>query len=510
MALRLISIQFSGLSQDEPVIPLRKNSEFDPEPGPEWQAGNGASGVQSRPVAYRLDKAGAGVDIRVTFDTTGGSFDVRAADATGSNLLGAVPEFHISHNGPGNVSATIRVPAPALAPAGVSKHEDCWRWTARDSAGTEVMSTLTRHMVYTVLSAPGGPWNLQDPSGLPWTDALDIACEWARGRRTELETASAITEEVFQLGKPAAKVRFAYASGPSYTRDVLGPRDLFGCIDFIETLNESRRFGSRTLNCSDSAAILTTFANVLGCQLVQVEVFPGPTKQVQFLGEESLRTDTFGFHQIASTGVGNSDDPVWDGCVAFGSDLNPAALPVPAVQLPFDDGTNDCYINRLEDNRNAGIMAKLPGKLDPSGNRSLQRLLSSQPVPLPGFLRQLERFLPGELEARKMNGVGQTEAYSIIYRPPLSSRKESWIEINIESTTGEDADQILRKIRKSYSTGLQEVNDLGDIAFRSSRRGEVVFTVGPYVVHVRNPGLNPASISWIPYALARYFRKHPE
>jgi hypothetical protein len=493
MSLNLVSIRFRGVLSNDLTIPLRKNSDTLPPAGPEWQAAAGGP-VTSVPVAYRLDATkNRQIGIEVTFDSTGGEFDVRADAASSENVLRTVRPFHVSSPGPGRVTMQATVDAPALtdpAQQRIRRHTDRLAWRATDNAGQEVMSTVTEHSVYSIFAEPKAPWGTSDSATGAWTDALDIACDWAGAAQTVDDATSAITRRLFGLGRSPSDQPFRYSSGASYILSMGFGGTLFGCIDFIETLSGVQPLGPRTLNCTDTASLVSTFSNVLGGELAQGKVFPARIKPVQFIGQTDLRGENFTFHEIVWTGDGKR---VWDACVALDTDADAATEPVLATGITYNDGTPASYAHILEDNGDGSELSKPPNDLKLEVNRKLTRIRRREEVELPGFMASAGAALPGKLRSWELMSDKGVEGYSISYHLPGPDDR-IWFEITTRKAPAEGVKPLLEAIRKTYATSVQEVKDLGDGAFATSNSQEFVFGVGQYVVQIRNTSSIPMKV----------------
>jgi hypothetical protein len=94
---------------------------------------------------------------------------------------------------------------------------------------------------------------------LPWTAVLDQAGEWAHGARTLDEAATLVTHGLRNI---ESTLYVTYNSSPFYSE----PN--FDWTGFLSLLRTGEGRGSK-LNCSDCATAVSTFADVLGCNLWQ-------------------------------------------------------------------------------------------------------------------------------------------------------------------------------------------------------------------------------------------------
>jgi hypothetical protein len=235
---------------------------------------------------------------------------------------------------------TFTVVNTSLAAHGVGVRPVRWRWQLRRSPGAAWTDfAFTRHTVYTVLRAPTQPW-LQLPDDerntqLPWTELLDVACRWAAGATTVEAAAARVTEAVYQLGRTgvldydcAGPSVFSVGT-PHYT---LLP-GFFDCSAFLERIHGG--FGNgRFVNCSDCAAAVSTFANVLGCDLWQSRMFgpvPFPLNPTRSIGSRlwlsACSVGAYSMHEVAWTGACGIADHVYDACVEVDGDVDPTRPP---------------------------------------------------------------------------------------------------------------------------------------------------------------------------------------
>ncbi len=98
------------------------------------------------------------------------------------------------------------------------------------------------------------------------------------------------------------------------------------------------------VNCSDCATFVSTFANVVGCDLWQSIMgkitVPFETNPIETIGSEAVQSPCgwglgFTFHEVAWTGACRSNDRVYDACLRVMAD--PAGGPgLPTLVLPTD------------------------------------------------------------------------------------------------------------------------------------------------------------------------------
>lgn len=163
----------------------------------------------------------------------------------------------------------------------------------------------------------------------PWVDVVDRIAEWVGGSTADPERVAArLVEGVYyELG-----LRYDTASGASFYTDYLGPG--FDGAAFEMDAFEERAYGS-VVNCSDSASILSTYANMVGLDF-RYHILRHRTERsfdlnfIRAIGGAAF-DDTpfdggrgeFSYHAI----VGARDGTTWDATLAVDGDGAPASAP---------------------------------------------------------------------------------------------------------------------------------------------------------------------------------------
>jgi hypothetical protein len=217
---------------------------------------------------------------------------------------------------------------------------------------------VTMHRAYAVLKRPTLPW-LELPtvnnSQLPWTDVLDVACEWARGALTPAAAAQRVTAAVFELGPDLLEYGCPIGAREMYANTVM---NLFNCTMFLNRLRGQIGNGPY-VNCTDCATIVSTFANILGCDIWQsrmgmyvpsFECFP-----TLLIGAREWESPCgfglgFMYHEVGWTGACTAADSVYDACLLVDA-LPPIVgrLPIPLLpaNMPFGFIGQELYRARL-------------------------------------------------------------------------------------------------------------------------------------------------------------------
>ena len=346
------------------ALNIRRN-ETEAVTVPEWRKGVSILPDDS-PAAYAIKEIGdRQITIQARFkcvepetstvkkcvDPETNTVEIRAVDPTKSlegrtgNALGEVVSRQIRFDSNGETQfETFTLDCIDLEKRGVSSSVTTWIWQYRVEDSDWCPFTTTRHRVYTILEMPKCAWVQQPFDGrnpqLPWTEVLDYACEWAKGARDRDEAAARITKAVFDLGQ--SLVRYDGASCYS---------DLnFDCTSLLNLLRDDKGMGQR-FNCEDCATIVSTFANILGCDLWQSQMGTNfVTNPVRLIGASSFEPADFKYHEVAWKDCCSLNDELFDACVELDGDPRPSERPhsgVLAIQVKFGTGRAGTYRFRL-------------------------------------------------------------------------------------------------------------------------------------------------------------------
>jgi hypothetical protein len=259
-----------------------------------------------------------------------------------TNVLGTVAQKEIEPcTGPEDFR-TFELEDVRLEETGVGVNDIVWRWQYSTNGTDWIDIRTTRHRIYVVLKLPAGAWqpNSDDPSNtqLPWTDVLDVACRWAAGATSLSQIVTMITNEVNALG-PGLILYDSDGGGSShYTK--IGQR--FDCGRFLELLRGESVEPDPFVNCDDCAAIVSSFANALGCNIPQSSMESPRNPQFlirrhQKIGRDWEDIDFFNYH--AAAWAGEVGDNVSDACLKLDAaeDGAPAPIPLLACDLLFGE-----------------------------------------------------------------------------------------------------------------------------------------------------------------------------
>ena len=228
---------------------------------------------------------------------------------------------------------------PPAAHGRVAVRDVDWSWEYRIPPDQDWhrMATPTRHRLYTVLDVPNAPWS-QNPfssanTQMPWVSALDYACLWADGARTEHEISRLITENVYALGPTVMQYDCPGGGATHYSNPS------FDLTAFLDRLRGGLGNG-RYVNCTDCATIVSTFANLVGGDLWQSQMGYGfELNPLLAIGSSTWQTAcgwaSFFYHEVAWNGGCTATDDLWDACLEVNRAANPTGPPFVSL-LPCD------------------------------------------------------------------------------------------------------------------------------------------------------------------------------
>ena len=343
ISIEAISFNHDPLSAARDALTIRQNATND-VPAPEWR--RGTTRPEDSPAAYTIDQISANrLTIKVQFRRDAGDPTSVQVNATGNagNVLGQVKSRTVTFGSSLSAFELFELDTAGRNPA-VAVSDIAWNWFVD---GT--FRQTTEHRIYTIVSAPQEPWGQPGSSvpdfQLPWTEVLEHACREAGGARNANEAAALLTRWVFSLGQN--KLRYDdYGSGSS-TFTIPGMRT-FRCTHFLQALADSARW---RVNCTDCATILSSFANILGCDLTQSQIGDDfQTNHIQKIGSSSTIRQPFRFHEVAWKFPTEGAASVYDACLQLDGDADPTDntfLPTLGINMPLGVGVGSGYQFRL-------------------------------------------------------------------------------------------------------------------------------------------------------------------
>jgi hypothetical protein len=164
-----------------------------------------------------------------------------------------------------------------------------------------------------------------------------------------------ITRRIFSLGENILEYGCPVGAIEMYSNTLL---NTFDCSAFLERLAGGIGNG-RYVNCSDCAAIVSTFANIVGCDLWQsrmgkyVPAFS--TNPIRVIGSRFWDSPCgsglgFTFHEVAWKGACTSDDEIYDACLEVDGTAYPTLaphFPLLPMNMRFGNSGDGLYRDRV-------------------------------------------------------------------------------------------------------------------------------------------------------------------
>lgn len=347
---------------------------------PEWQQGISVNPEDS-PAAYTIATTrGQTITIQASFSgPSSGSAQIRALDnvvyppgpggclgilvsliqaiirALVGNVLGDVQARTVSFVSGQSGFVQFNLVNTRLSSSAIGTHTTEWRWQYRLHPGHPWKDCqITRHRIYILVDLPTAPWQQApyDSSNvqLPWTDVLDYSCSWALGAQTADAGAGAVTRAVNNLGPALITYDCPGGGGSHYS---YASYDLswkfqsgnFDCTAFLDRLKGGLGNGWY-VNCSDCATIVSTFANILGCDLWQSRMqWDFQLNDILAIGSNVWQppcqgidnwSGGFSYHEVAWEDGCTADDDVFDACLEVDGDADPTDHSSHTALLPTD------------------------------------------------------------------------------------------------------------------------------------------------------------------------------
>jgi hypothetical protein len=338
-----ISFRFSGAPRAVPLahqdgVAIRQ---------PEWKR----DPQRSEPAAYVRPASGHTITIKAVFscsDPAIRSVHVRARRVGANGFFGDVGDVAVRFTRGRSKVIACRVSCSTFK--GVKLESVSWRWEYKIAARW-IPTVHSDHEIALVLAKPEAPWK----KTRPWWEVMREACDAAPGSTTLAAAATKIAKTVFGVW---GGTRFAWDPGEHYATDV-GERPLrFDCAKFLGLLNGGDQ--DRTVDCSDVAAIASTFAGILGCPLKQLAIRTRVrTNVVRLVGHRKWTSKTFGLHEFAVSGVVRRvlgpRARIWDACVEVSGDRRIVPKRKPYKSLLPTSLTPGNYLLRLLSSRDGPL-----------------------------------------------------------------------------------------------------------------------------------------------------------
>lgn len=228
---------------------------------PEWDQSKFKA--QDSPAAYAIkETSGKTVYIQCRFQIDPASpHSTGRVKATGGGLLGAIDPVTINFvNGVSNPEY-VQIPLNHRKFSGIDRQDITWEWFYQcpPSHRWYSMDIRTNHRIYVVLQKPPEPWSQTVAQRYPWTSAMDYAIVNANtiGLTDEREAAARMVLHV--NGEPLQYD--IWQGSPRYYAGGFGG-GTFLIVPWLAGFSNGA-----IVNCYDCASAVTTFSNVVGCEL---------------------------------------------------------------------------------------------------------------------------------------------------------------------------------------------------------------------------------------------------
>jgi hypothetical protein len=265
-------------------------------------------------------------------------------NAIAGNVLGEVEEKNVSVVNGSTGFISFNLINPIIGRSGVGIHTTTWLWQYSINGGkTWTDITRTQHRIYILLEAPKAPWVLTAGSlQNAWTDVLDYSCNWALLSTTADDAATKITSNIYTLGPATLIYDCPGGGGSQYTGG-----SSFYCTQFIDRLKGGVGNG-QFVNCTDCATIVSSFSNILGCDLWASRMgWYFDLNAINAIGYSnwiSCGWSGFSYHEVAWKNNCTETDAVFDACLQVDGDADPAHAPHTSL-LPTNINFGTCSSN---------------------------------------------------------------------------------------------------------------------------------------------------------------------
>ncbi len=471
ITLEAIKFNHDPLSANADAFNIRKN-ECELSPFPEWQRGRSITADDSV-AAYAISPTrgpGKSISIQAKFKSSvpGSTIKIQAVDASSrfltGNILGTVTPTDVTFgaNGESNF-VTFILDNVRLESVGVGISKNIWRWQFLDTKGNRWADfAKTAHKIYSVIDQPREPWSEKitlDNTQLPWTEVLDVACNWAAGAKTVEHAAELITRSVYELGLGLV----GYQGSPAYA---LGS---FNCADFLRLVRGQVGMG-KCLNCSDCATIVSTFANILGCKTSQVRFGGFMTNPIILISHSNPGALPFFTHEVAWTGDLKTGT-VLDACLQVDGDGKPSVPKFAALlptNLPF--GPSNQHYRFCVDKANKITPRKIPHL--PIGTHVLAHFTEPDSQSL--------NLLKKRFDFNKWKGVLRSETARTDVLEPQPRSRTTWEKVNQHCLEFDDGTKLKSRLFRADRTDVLLREDLFKCHDRPAARELLLRLLGEF------------------------------
>ncbi len=347
VSIEAIQFNYDSKSVKTDALTIRKN-ESEEINVPEWRL----DPPQRFAVAYARSQ---GNELCIAVRLKRYSLNVRSVmvSAQSNIILGEIAETEVVFSG-NDLSdfKILKLKNATVGSAKVGRSDVKLNWTliATSSDGTKTSFTQsTEHVIYTLLDQPNPPWgpDKEDPKyeyELPWADVLELACKWAAGAADQITAASMITREIHNLGLKhvGRKSVLGFDRTSSYSRFALNGTDR---IDFTKFLELVKNPGTMKVNCTDCAILVSSFANILGCNLFQSQMGTRfRTNQIREIGSSKEGAVVYDYHEVAWEYPCTADANLFDCFLQVDSDPSTSEFtPLLPVNIRFGNHKSKNY-----------------------------------------------------------------------------------------------------------------------------------------------------------------------
>lgn len=499
---------------------IRRN-EQEPIQIPEWQKGESVRSEDS-PAAYALDHVKKlDFNIKAKFSVPNSSlkkltikavledsvkgeeFDKLTAESRSAadRRLGETEETEINFKRGQSGFQTFTLNDERIWDRGVGVRDLTWRWhySQPSTSKTWTEFAVTHHRIYTVLCRPTDPWKPgssdESDTQVPWTDVLDYACRWAATTTNVDDGATQVTQRMIMLGHEGVLHYDNPNSGAvnfTYERPFM-----FDCSDFLRLLSGQKNVQGRAVNCDDCAAVVVSFANILGCNLNEGRTGGFYPRRHLRIGSAGISGGKFSHHTTAWKGRCTESDQVFDACLQLNSARDKAQSPEWFVPTNMIFGMPDQQEYRF-------LLASVPEKCIPRkkprrrsigqpkkheiSKARLLMLAKTNPL-LSAAIEKRGLLMWRSTDYRLLDAKGAKFLFQSFWKHRSYDQTSLGIDA-YECSSAEAAHDFMNIILKTFQlAGIRDQRtDFGDSGFANSNYYALVFRRKRFVFRFRNTG----------------------
>jgi hypothetical protein len=277
------------------------------------------------------------------------------------------------------------------------------------------------------------------------------------------------------------------------------------------------------MNCDDCATSVSTFANLVGCNLRQLDLGPVffTTNLVKLIGFSQEDNIEFIHHEVAWNGCVTEDGKVFDACLQVDGDAQPDAPPFEPLlptNIRFGSPSDRDYRFRLNPDvfiRPDTLTCRRIGNDKPGGCRTIDetlrqfvethydfaswRSLPPKKTYLPDGALLKRVLLPmwtPKLPFQEPKFVDAVNAIRSLWFVPTDSKLLVRLDIVELSSWQQAREFLLRKLGEFDQLRVQRVTNsaVGDVCFADPGHLAVLFARSQFVALVRSAGLSPTPV----------------